>query len=232
MPAIIHPVSANRLFQATPIYRQPSHAMLRRYALHEAGHAVGAMLMGGSIVRLQIAGPMKPVFCRDGSEAVGSAAMVDTLPLAAHNELVLRRLEAANDEERERIQQVALGHVFVNVAGPAAEARLIGRSTRNLDRNGKDGAALDMATAHHHLEHLTENSKACWETISVMIIAAEELFAEPEVWAAVTAVAEAALTGIEDGEELMARANQHLPKDPLFEPLLSGSDGIGSLKAA
>lgn len=221
-------VSSRSKIAEHALFTNPAYR--RRCAIHEAGHAVAAIAMGGSVVRLQLAGPMKPVFRRDGSECANNvAAMADTLPLACSNERVQERLGVADEAEREAIAKVAMGHAFVSLAGPAAEARGQGLELRRLDRQGRLGAASDMHVAKYHLGPFAGGDANLANLIATIAISADEMFGEPSVWAAVEAVAELALQGVEEGDELMKVAKVYLPSQLSIAPLLTNSDGIGSL---
>ncbi len=154
--------------------------------------------------------------------------MTDTLPPASSVEAVLERYAAADADEREKIRKVTVGHVFVLMAGPAAEARSIGRPFDRLDRSGREGAASDISVASYLLGPFSDNRRNLFATISTMSAFADDLFADSAVWDAVTAVAEAALSGIEEGSALTSLAMRFLPEELPGAQLLRDSDGIGS----
>ncbi len=219
-------IATSQTLQATV---RPGNASRRRYAIHEAGHAVAALAMGGSIVRLQIAGPKKPVIRRDGAKCAGVAAMVDTMPFAWSTEKIREIYFRIDVAKRVMIEKMALGHAFVSLGGPAAEARGQGTDLSRLDQEGTLGAASDFRMATYHLRPFASDELMLAELLAVMSEGAEQLFSVPAVWNAVEAVAEAALSGVEEGSQLTRIARAHLPLQLPVAPLLANVDQIEDL---
>jgi hypothetical protein len=207
--------------------------MIRKnVAYHEAGHAVASLLIGEGIHAIKIARPSDKGLITDRrgrtvratglAELSGSMSPV-ILRLTLEDRPVMRALMIA----------VTFNQVFVNGAGIAAEGRASKRNAgMYLDAfvppvpGGSGGG--DAKHSISLVEALGYGRKEASRLASETWSATQCLIRRGSAWRATTAIAEAVLDGVEDGDELEGLGRAILteaPDSPLRTPIFL-PDGI------
>ncbi len=191
----------------------------RHAAFHQAGHGVAAILVGGRIERIQLSGG-KPILDELGrditADVAGYTGTWPKLQQPASTRMMLEPVKGATPQVmrgiRDELWARILNDAFVIGAGRVAEAHL--RRTRLLGGWDEAGQSADVILAQTLLEPLIGDAAARLALIRDVWRQSEPLLTAPAAWAAITAVADAVLGGVEDGKALTALARGHLPEAP------------------
>jgi hypothetical protein len=186
---------------------------MRATAFHEAGHAAAALLCGEGIYNIHIGVPETGFRIEDSRGRVRNDiwGLAETTLSSEPPELIRAKLSAIPQMRGPIIANV-FNNVFVDGAGPAAEAKHVHTSV---------AAVLLSGTASDDWEHSLESVEALGYTahearkmVGEVWSATGRLVTGKRAWSAVTALAEAALSG-RAGDDLDDIGLAHLPHAPV-----------------